>query len=178
MILSILVIPTSTNAYRDFKTKCERNPIYCQILKNNPKLDKAYAFKLSNVIILKSIKYDLNPRKLTAIFAQESMYKLDAKNCTTGYEVDSGGIASNLSRVCTDFGIGQIHHKTAKLYKFEVSRLTSDMDYSVEAAAIVLSDFKKRYKHKEKDWWTRYNANNMSARNEYKRLVERFNNAN
>lgn len=79
--------------------------------------------------------------------------------------------------VCTDFGIGQIWYKTAQSYEFDIEKLTSDLEYSVEAAAIVLKDFQSRYAHKEKDWWTRYNARSTKARNKYKRLVEIYTDA-
>lgn len=136
------------------------NPIYYQILKNNPKIDKKYAMKLSNAIYHVAKLYNINPKRYAAILGQESMYKLDAVNCTKGK--------------CSDFGISQINIKTIKAFKFSITRLTTDLHYSLEAGAIVLADFKKAYGHKEDDWWTRYNTSNKDKREIYKALVVRY----
>jgi len=78
------------------------------------------------------------------------------------------------SKVCADFGIGQIWFKTANTYKFDMERLLTDLEYSVEAGAIVLKDFMKRYSKREEFWWTRYNASSINKRKKYQRLVERY----
>lgn len=78
------------------------------------------------------------------------------------------------SKVCSDFGIGQIYYKTAKGFGFNLSKLTTDLNYSIEAAAKVLADFKKRYSAKEVYWWTRYNSSSRIKRRIYKELVERY----
>jgi hypothetical protein len=78
------------------------------------------------------------------------------------------------SKVCSDFGIGHIYYKTANSYGFDVGSLTTDLEYSINAAAQVLAGFKKRYEARENDWWTRYNARSKTKRLIYKRMVERF----
>lgn len=81
--------------------------------------------------------------------------------------------------VAVDFGIGQINHKTIKRYKFDKVKLMTDLTYSVEAAAVVLADFKKMFKN-DKDFWTRYNAGVKNTpiviknRAIYKNLVARY----
>lgn len=80
-------------------------------------------------------------------------------------------------KVCTDFGIGQIWHATAESYEFDLDKLTSDLEYSVEAAAIVLKDFKNMYSKKDPEWWTRYNASTPSKRQRYKKFVELYKDA-
>ena len=70
--------------------------------------------------------------------------------------------------------MSQIYYKTARALKFDIDKLTTDLEYSVDAGAIVLADFRKRYSHKEVDWWTRYNASSTSKRAVYKGLVERY----
>lgn len=208
-ILALMVIGSEANAYEK-NHNCEKNPIYCQIVNNKPTIKRAYAFKLSNIISKKTRKHKVDPVIFTAILAQESMYRVSAKNCTTGIELtpkDQEYIhytfnkcltiaeigskkftecvhkGTNYSKnkkvkVCTDFGIGQIWYKTAESYEFDIEKLTTDIDYSVEAAITVLKDFKNRYGHKESDWWTRYNASSKDARAKYKDLVERFTSAN
>lgn len=190
VLLFLIFLSVDSFAYEN-NHDCDKHPIYCQIVDNKPTIKRSYAFQLSNIIYKKANKHNVDPHILTAIFAQESMYSIAAKNCTTGLvkvldvAKDSNGITDldeteeqfEKRTVCTDFGIGQIWYKTANSYDFDIVKLTTDVEYSVEAAAIVLKDFKNRYGHKEKDWWTRYNARNRKARDEYKELVERYINA-
>ena len=200
LTVMLLLLPVSAGAHEK-NHDCEKHPIYCQIVTNNPTIKRAYAFRLSNIIHNNVRRYKLPPKIFTAILAQESMYKLSARNCTTGITAEpqdqrvmrmclnAGEFGSamfvscmkeNLQymdskvKVCTDFGIGQIWYKTAESYDFNLERLTTDLAYSVEAAAIVLKDFKNRYHKKDPDWWTRYNASSTHARKKYKGLVERF----
>lgn len=134
------------------------NPaIYHQILKNNPDIKHNYAKYLSKVISDVAKAYRLDPLKLTAILAQESMYQASAVNTHSN-----------------DYGIGQINHHTAKHYGFDLKKLTHDVEYSVKASAIVLKDFQKKYGKREKDYWTRYNSSDPEKRQEYKQLVARY----
>lgn len=136
---------------------CDQHPIYCQITKNKPKINKQYAMQLSNIIYKAAKKHQVKPSRLTAILAQESMYKLDAFNPKS-----------------KDYGIAQINHKTAENFNFDVEKLLTDLEYSVNAGAIVLADFKRMYGHKEDDFWTRYNSSKPEKREVYKQLVMRF----
>jgi soluble lytic murein transglycosylase-like protein len=57
-----------------------------------------------------------------------------------------------------DYGIAQINHKTAVLYKFSVQKLKTDVDYNLNAGAIILRDVQKSFKAKEPlTWYCRYN---------------------
>ncbi len=113
-----------------------------------------------------SVKHKIHPRLYTAILMQESGYKLDAKNC--GPEK------------CTDFGIAQIYYKTAKRYNFDIQKLLTDLEYSVNAGAKVLAWFRKTYASSEKYWWCRYNTGTAPFSKirhiclKYRRLVSRF----
>ncbi|HLD91698.1 MAG TPA: transglycosylase SLT domain-containing protein [Patescibacteria group bacterium] len=131
---------------------------YRQILKNKPNIDKKYATKLAKLIDRHSIKHKIPAHIYTAILMQESGYKLGAKRCI---------------KKCTDFGISQINHRTAKSYNLDRSKLLKDLDYSIWAGAMVLADF-KRYKKTEKRWWSRYNASSKHKRLEYEKLVKRY----
>jgi len=107
---------------------------------------------------------------------QESAYKISAKNLKCGISITTG----ERDCIAVDFGIGQINHKTIKSYKFDQVKLMSDLTYSVEASAIVLSDFKKKYGKNDSEYWTRYNAGVKNTptvkRNRaiYKNLVARY----
>lgn len=156
----IFLFPLASNTKVASNSLCDRNPIYHQIIKNNPKINKRYALELSNKLHSISFKYRINPKKYAAILAQESMYILGAKNCKGG--------------ICVDFGIAQINKNTASAYGFDINKLTSDLEYSLVAGAIVLSDMKKMYSSKEIDWWTRYNSSNYTKRKKYQTLVARY----
>lgn len=160
---------------------CSKHRVYCQIIKNKPQIDKAYAFELSNIIYKESKKIKINPKLFTAILMQESGYKLDTKNCTWGLLTVKyiNKDTKFEGRVCTDYGISQIYYKTAKRYKFNINKLLTDLTYSVKAGLIVLKYFKDRYSKFENNWWTRYNCGTKPSTKrrtcqEYQKLVKRW----
>ena len=162
-----------TPAYADKSVNCDHHPIYCQIIKNKPTIDKGFAMRLSNILYHASRKHNIPANIYTAILMQESTYRLEAKNCHRGILVDNVQ-KENIVKICSDFGISQIYYKTAKLFEFSINQLTSDLEYSVEAGAIVLAEFHKRYGHREINWWTRYNSSTAVKRNIYRQLVEQY----
>jgi hypothetical protein len=107
---------------------------------------------------------------------QESGYRLTARNIKCGISITTG----EQDCVAVDFGIGQINHLTIKGYKFNLKKLMTDLEYSVEASAIVLSDFKKQFGHKDDEYWTMYNTGvrdtptTRKNRTAYKNLVSRY----
>tara|TARA_R110000868_G_C10973188_1_gene771546 strand:+ start:81640 stop:81957 length:318 start_codon:yes stop_codon:yes gene_type:complete len=103
---------------------------------------------------------------------QESGYKLSAMGCHRG--VLQGMHEIQIVKICSDFGMSQIYYKTAQSFKFDLTKLINDLKYSVDAGAQVLADFRKRYSHREKTWWTRYNSSSRAKRNIYKQLVSRY----
>jgi soluble lytic murein transglycosylase-like protein len=133
------------------------NEIYKQIIRSNPRIDKQYAARLSQKIHKAAKKYEINARIYTAILAQESMFRSGAINPKS-----------------KDYGIAQVHHKTAKAYGFDIDRLTNDTKYSIKAGAKILGDIKKRYSHKEDTYWSRYNSSNPERRERYEELVRRY----
>jgi hypothetical protein len=106
---------------------------------------------------------------------QESGYQIQAKGIRCGISITTG----NQDCVAVDFGIGQINYKTIKSFKFDQKKLLSDLTYSVEAAAIVLADFKRMFPD-DPEFWTRYNAGVRNTptvqknRQIYKNLVARY----
>lgn len=100
---------------------------------------------------------------------QESSYKISAKNFKCGISVSTG----EQDCVAVDFGIGQINKRTIKAFKFDKTKLLNDLEYSVEASAKVLADFKRMYGKKDPEYWTRYNAGKLEKRKVYKNLVAR-----
>lgn len=193
MIRFILIFLVSFSAYA---VDCSKHPIYCQIINNKPKINKKYAMKLSNVIYKMHRKYHIPSRVFTAILMQESRYTLKINGCHKGLVLpDCDNLEGPESirvkcrhepnsfmkevKVCADFGISQIWFKTAQRFNIDISKLTTDLDYSVEAGARVLHDLMERYEAKDNDWWVRYNCGTRGTTKRdtcqiYKQLVERY----
>ena len=132
--------------------------VFTQIKKHAPKINNDYALILSESIILFAKKYDLKPNILTAIIRQESNFKMGAFN-----------------KKSKDFGLTQINVKTIGNFNFDKNKIMTNIPYSIEAGAIVLSDFKKRYFKKEGyGYWCRYNTSNPIKRQNYRKLVSKF----
>ena len=144
---------------------CYFPELQCQIMKNNPNLSVARAGKISEIVTQVSNDHGFNPKVYAAILMQESAYKLDAKGC---------------NKHGCDYGIAQIHHKTAKVMGFDIDRLTSDLRYSIESGGEVLGWFFKFYSSREPGrWWVRYNCGtrksiDRDSCNEYYRRVKRW----
>lgn len=168
LILILIIVLWGTifktaSALGQEKPNCSKNPILCQILRNNPTINRSYARDLSNHIHRISKHYNLPADLFTAILMQESSYKVSAKNCLVGLRDPAGSTDSEI-KVCADYGIAQINFKTAKQHNFDLHKLTEDLEYSVDAGAKILSWFSKTYKNKEpKRWFCRYNTGTASA---------------
>lgn len=148
----ILTVPMFTS-----EAKVEYNPIFDQVVKNHPKIDRMYAREVANAIQKVAKEMGIKPERLAAILAQESRYTLNAVN-----------------KRSRDYGIAQINHKTIESFGFDKQRLLTDLEYSVKAGAIVLADFKRMYGKREKNYWTRYNSSNPDKRKKYEILVARY----
>lgn len=131
--------------------------IHNQIVKNRPKLNKSYVASLERAILKSCTTHKIPCDVFTAILMQESRYILDAFNPDT-----------------KDHGISQINEKTAIAFGFDIKKLHSNLEYSVEAGALVLADFRRMYGKKEELWWTRYNSSKPSQREIYKNLVAQY----
>jgi len=126
-------------AYKADRTEAQL--VYNQILVNRPKIKVLYAQALANEIHKQSKNYKISPKIISAILAVESMYDHTKVNKHSG-----------------DYGLSQINYKTIKAYKLDKARLSNDIAYSIKSGALVLSYFHKRYAHKEKHWYARYNV--------------------
>ena len=114
--------------------------------------------RLSNIIHHASVKHKIPARTYTAILMQESNYRLNI-------------IAKG------DYGIAQINIKTHT--KYNENKLLTDLQYSVNAGAEVLSWFKSKYSKTDPDWYARYNCGTATTTKrktcqEYKKLVGKF----
>lgn len=169
-IFILLILFTSTA----IASVCSKHPVYCQIRKNKPTISKKYAMRISNIIHKMHLKHKIPTKIFTAILNQESGYSLKAKGRKCGYTKKG-----TKECVYTDYGISQIHWKSVELWKFDLTRLTTDLEYSIEAGAIILADVMKRFEKKDKEWYTRYNCGFRGSTKRdtcqiYKRLIKRY----
>lgn len=127
-----------------------------------PKTKKEYRYyrNIGHFIDYTCRVYRLPRRLFKAILMRESQYQVGALRVTKDKP--------------TDFGIGQIYHKTAKAYGFKKSKLLSNSVYSIRASAKVLKDFKDRYRGKEKYWYLRYNTANKQKQKIYYAHIARY----
>lgn len=153
LILLALIIPTQIYADK-VDNYLLRSAVYKQIKRVRPGIDSQYALKLTKSIYEVSRAFKIDASLLTAIIAQESMFKTEAINLKS-----------------RDYGLAQINHKTAKAYNFDTNRLKTDPKYAIWAAGIVLNDF---HKLKEKNYWSRYNSSKPEKRQIYEQLVARY----
>ena len=131
--------------------------VFRQIVKNRPDMDTKKAKQIAKQIEVVHKKYNIPKRIYAAILMQESRYKLGAINKSSN-----------------DFGISQINIRTAKAFGFCTKRLTTDLNYSIEAGAVVLADFYRMYGKKDSLWFTRYHHSKPSLRQKYLKDISRW----
>jgi hypothetical protein len=135
-----------------------------------PNLPKDYAMKLSDSLVTVARKHQIDKYLIVAIYAQESGFNNQAKNCQMGLDSNN-----KKHKICFDYGIGQINYVTAKSYDMDLNRILMDTHYSVESSILILKDFKTRYQKSEPlNWWSRYNSSSAYWRGHYKTLVCRY----
>ena len=176
--LLLLLILFSANAFAE--ADCEKHPIYCHIIKNMTLesgkvcISKQKAMKVSNLIYKMHKKYNISARLFTAMLRQESRYSLKAQGIQCiGYQG---------KKICgpSDYGISQVNITTAERFGFDLDKLSEDLEYSIEAGAIVLADFKKKYEKKDGEYyWLRYNCGTKKGVDRetcqnYRKKVEKF----
>jgi hypothetical protein len=121
LIPSLSLAPTTSLAKMELS--CPKNPVYCKILALSPKVNKAFAAQLSNLILKYSKIYHTNPMHSVAIAMQESGF--ENKN-RMGVVMDSHG---RLVHGVTDVGVFQIHVATIAYLGIDVKRLARDVEY-------------------------------------------------
>lgn len=165
-----------------FTKSPELGKLKAQIKKNKKSLTEAKIEKLSLKIYKISKKYKIPSNIFAAILMQESGYSLDAMNCKKGIIVHPSKKKYKRfkqGKVCTDFGISQIYYKSVIRYQFDINKLLTDLEYSIEAGAKVLDWFHKTYGKKDPLWYTRYNCGTAGTTKrescqKYKKLIKRY----
>jgi hypothetical protein len=115
--------------------------VYDQIRRIRPDMNENYRLQLSIEIKMACNKYKIPCQAFTAVLAQESMFRTSAVNMKT-----------------LDFGIGQVNRKTAAAHGFCETKLVTERQYSIDAAAQVFAYFYRRFGATESLYWCRYNV--------------------
>ena len=151
--------------------KDQKHPIYSQILKIKPTINKKYAMHLSNVMHKMSKKYNQDPLISVAIAMQESsMRNINRKQRIVIYTKDG----YEIKRGYTDLCLFQIHVDTAIHYGMDLVKLNNNLSYCVEQHFRIMKIKRNACKRLDKDSWTCYHSFTKSLRLQYKKLVERF----
>lgn len=155
--------------------ECDKHPIYCNIIKVKPTVNKTLAMELSNHIYKYSKEYDTNPIISVAIAMQESSLRnIDRK----------GKILNKQGRVVTgisDIGIFQIHIETAKNNSIDMIRLRTDLEYQVMWHVKILAQKIRVCKNKRAELgievgyeWSCYHSYTLKRRLRYKEDVSNW----
>lgn len=124
MLLMVGLFPILSQA----KVNCDAHPIYCDILKLKPSVDREFARQLSDSIHRYSSIFGTDPKVSVAIAMQESSFS----------NIDRMGTVltkqGKFVKGATDLGVFQIHINTISNLKNEghdvdVERLKVDVDY-------------------------------------------------
>lgn len=113
---------------------CKKNPVFCKIKALNPKVDSAFAQKLSTIIVKNAQTFGLDPMHSVAIAMQESAF---ANVNRMGAVMTKDG---KLVRGVTDVGVFQIHVATIAYLGIDMQRLMTDLDYQGYWHAKILSE--------------------------------------
>ena len=161
-----------------FGRNLNKHPIYSQIIKNQPKIDKKYAMKLSNIIYKAAHKYKGDSVLAVAIATQETgiknkhrrqnviqfFEKCDEEKCAEDWKIIRG-----VSDVC----MFQFHVNTIVNYDIDPIKLKNDINYCVDWH-FKLMNIKKKLCRKMNKPWACYHSKNKHLRNMYIKLVERY----
>lgn len=132
---------------------CQKNKVYCNILKINPKVDKDNAYKLSNYLYKYAQKHTVDTDIAVAIIAQESMFR----------DIDTD----------KDSGIFQFNQGTIAAYKLDKLRLKFDLEYATEEF-IKMINRKSSYCQDKEYPWGCYHSSTEVYYNKYIVNVTRY----
>ena len=158
---------------------CKKNPLFCQICKFKPNVNKEWAMKLSNLLFKYGKAYSIDPWRSLAIAMQESSLKNQSRKrkvliyydfceknkCAKKYKYVEG---------LSDVGLFQFHVNTIIYNKINPLRLATDLEYTVEQHFLLLSKKQKQCQSLGKEAWACYHSKNKKYRDKYVKLVNRY----
>lgn len=151
---------------------CVDHPIYCQILKVQPKVDKRLAMQASNILHVAAKHYGYDPMISVAIGMQETGWRPQDRYRT---------LASG-ETVVTDIGLMQFYVPTVLDFDLDIDRLRNDLNYHIWQHAKLLKrkmNICKRYGWAEGEEWSCWHIypideERSALREDYARLVKRY----
>ena len=158
---------------------CKKNPLFCHILKLQPRVDKPWAMKFSNLLSKYGKKHKLDPWRSLAIAMQESSLHYTKRYHTVvvpehNCQSRSTKPKYKIVRALSDFGYFQLHASTVKQYKLSPERLLNDLDYMVKTHFLVLKDKIKMCKRLGDDAWSCYHSRTPVLRKRYIQKVGQY----
>ena len=164
------------------KVDCNRHKLYCTIVKLKPKINKAFAMRLSNAIYKYSKQYNVDPYRAIAIMTQESGINMDARNTrsrTKTHKECDAWEKCTITKITTsetsDFGLFQFHINTMKHFDLDVRRVMTDMDFTTHFAIKMIRDKIRACSKKWPDTpWACYNSATEGKHQTYVKLVNRY----
>lgn len=178
-IIVIAVFFTGT-AYG--KVNCNKHKLYCTIVKLNPRINKTFAMKLSNIIYRAAKKHKVDPYRAIAIMRQESGININARNSSTDTishkecdEWETCVIVKTITTKTTDFGLFQFHIDTMKRANLDIRQVMTDLDFTVNFAIKMIAD---KIKMCSRIWpetpWACYNSATEGKHQTYVKLVNQY----
>ncbi len=87
ILITALVMIAAEVGKTEEQCPSQKHAVYCQILRNKPRIDRKFAMALSNQIARATSKHRVPANVYTAILMQESTYKVEALGCHKGYAI-------------------------------------------------------------------------------------------
>ena len=176
-LVVLMLLGFSVNAHA---ANCKTHRIYCKIVKLQPRINKAKAMKISNIIYTKAKSIGIDPMISVAILNQENRFR-DVNT----YQIDRKVVEKCDKKMCTkvitevhrvaDMGIAQINIKTAVDYGFDIKRLYDhDLEYALEVHFAILKSKIKMCKSLGNDAWSCYHSKTQEHRLKYIKMVSRY----
>ena len=173
----LMLLGFSANAYA---VNCKTHKVYCKIVKLQPRINKAKAMKISNIIYRHATAIGVNPMVSVAILNQENRFR----NVNT-YQIDRKVVEECGEKMCSktivethkvvDMGIAQINIRTAVDYGFDIKRLYDhDVEYALEAHFIILKSKIRMCSKLGVDAWSCYHSATPEYRLKYIKMVSRY----
>ena len=167
-LLMVLLVPSLALPKELPRNQVRNNPVLQEILKLNPKVDHAFALKLSQYILKYSREFKTDPKVSVAIAMQES--SLENKNREGYVMADDGRVVHGI----TDVGVFQIHVATIANLHIDFERLKTDVDYQTYWHTKILAEKIKICRAKAEELevksgkeWGCYHSFNAVPRAEY-----------
>jgi hypothetical protein len=168
LILLLTVLIPNLSLGKEVKIPQKKNPVLTEILKLNPKADRAFATELAGYILKYSKQFKTDPRVSVAIAMQETAF-VNKNREGSVYTKDR-----QIVHGVTDVGVFQIHIATIAYLGIDIERLKTDVDYQTYWHTKILADKikvckskRQKFEAKSGDEWSCYHSFTLDKRLEY-----------